>query len=207
MSGNTTTLADALSLDRTAARQMVAAAGVREKLGQVPARVLKGLLENVWDEVLARVDQTLELPLPGLLGAAWSRYAELGKYCNQEEYPPDEVSVVTLSNHTVSSVHRPHVDLEVTGAVPVRLRLDFEVELSAEVEAAQLTIQAARIRKLVSGTVGYEVKLSCGGKVLKEVQGTFRVTRGFSFGEGIPIRPAIRVEKVVEPAAASAAGD
>lgn len=198
------TLAGALSLDRAAVERMMAAAGVKEKLGAVPARVLGGLLDNVRDEVLARVHLALDVPLPRLLASAWSRCKDLRKFCDPGACPPDEVRVVTLAKHTVRSVHRPYVYVDVTGAVvPIRLRADFEVELSAEVEAAKLTIQAARLRKLLRATVAYGVKLSFQGRELKETKGVFTLPGEFSFGEGIPILPVIRVEK---PTAAPAAG-
>ncbi|HEX8691802.1 MAG TPA: hypothetical protein VF746_05255 [Longimicrobium sp.] len=206
MSGEVTTLAGALSLDRATVERMLAVAGVKEKLGEVPARMLGGVLDSVRDQVLSRVHLVLDVPLPTLLAGAWSRCMDLRKFCDPKAHPPDEVSVVTLAKHTVRSVHRPHVAVEVTGGpVPVRLRMDFEVGFWAEVEAARLTIQAARLRRLLRGTLAYGVKLSFQGRELRETNGTFTLPGEFSFGEGIPILPTIRVEKPVEPAAGAVA--
>jgi hypothetical protein len=207
MSEKTTTLGSALALDRADAETLVKAAGAKQALGEVPAQILASLLEGAWREIAERVDEALDLPVPDLLAGAWARYTDLWKYCDPDAYPPGKVSVVSLAKHTVRSVHRPAVEVEVSGAaVPVRLRIELQVDLTAGVEGARLSIQAGKIRKLICGTVDFTATLSYDEQEIKKVKHTLTLPGTVSFGEGIPILPVVRVDQGVVPPAVAAEG-
>lgn len=205
MSENTTTLGNALALDRADTEALVKAAGAKQALGELPAQILASLLESAWREIAERLDEALDLPVPNLLAGAWGRYTDLWKYCDPEAYPPQKVSVVSLAKHTVRSVHRPAVEVEVSGAaVPVKLRIELQVDLAAEVEGAKLSIQAGKIRKLLCGTIDFSAKLSYDGQEIKKAKRALTLPGTLSFGEGIPILPVVRVDQAVVPPAVAA---
>lgn len=188
---DTTTLGGVLALDGPAAEKLVDASGVREALGEVPARLVKPLLGKLWPLVAARVNSVLDVPIPRLLASGWSRYTELWKYTDPETYPPGRVTVLALAPHTIRSVHRPHVQVEIAGAVPVRLRLDFEVDLTADVKDAALMIEGGRVREILGGEASYRVTLGCRGQRIRAVEESFTIPT-LTFPEGIAIVPVAR---------------
>jgi hypothetical protein len=188
---DTATLGGVLALDGPAAEKLVDASGLREKLGEVPARLVTPLLGKLWPLVAARVNSVLDVPIPRLLASGWSRYTELWKYSDPDAYPPGKVTVLNLAPHTLRSVHRPHVQVEIAGAVPIKLRLDFEVDLTAEVKDAALTIEGGRVREILGGEASYRVTLGCRGQRIRAVEESFTIPT-LAFPEGIAIVPVAR---------------
>jgi hypothetical protein len=207
MSETVATLGSALALDRAETERLIGAGARGSGFAGIAQDVLASLLPDIWSEVAARVRLVIDVPIPGILGAGWSRYVDLLKFCDAERYPPDRVSLVPLAAHTVRSRHRPHVEIEVSGVVPVpvTLRLGFQVDVAADVQGAKLAIQGGRIVKLLGGTVGLKAALSCEGERIVERESALTLPGEHSFGEGIPIAPAIPLRDVVIAGVAPAA--
>lgn len=205
MSETVPTVGSALALDRAAAERLIDAAAP-EEAGGLSRQAVAAVLRDVWSEVAGRVAEALDVPLPDVLAGAWSRAHELAQYRDPERYPPDQVNTVPLAAHTVVSSHRPHVELEIRGlgAAAIHLRLELEVELSARVNGARLAIRAGRIERLLAGTVDLVARLGCRGVAVAERDLSFTLPGAVSFGQGIPLSPAIPLGSEIPIAAAPA---
>ena len=198
MSESETTLGTLLAPDGDATRRLLEHAGVDGAFGALAREAVESFLPDVARELAARVREVLEVPVPEVLASAWGRSVELLKYRDPERYPPEKVSIVPLATHTVTSRHRPRVEVEVNGVLPtpVTLRLELEVELTAEVEGAKIAIQAGKIRKLFAGTVHLEGTLSFEGEEITSAERDVSIPGEIRLGDGIAIAPTIALGDV-----------
>ena len=112
------------------------------------------------EALLGKVAQMLDEPMFKVLADAWSKCAEILKYRDKKKYPPGETYLVALAQHSISSVHRPSIDVVVNG---MRFgTLEFLVTLAIDVESFQLEIEDATIKKMRAG------KLQASGEVALE---------------------------------------
>jgi hypothetical protein len=187
------------------------AVGADEAFAGVAKQAVESFLPDLGAELIARIRDVLNVPVPGVVAAAWSRSVDLLKYRDPERYPPEKVSVVPLATHTVKSRHKPAVEVEVSGVLPtpVKLRLALDVELTAKVEGAKIAIQAGKIRKLMGGTLHLTGTLFAGDHQIGSGTRTIQIPGELSLGEGIAIAPAISLGEGVpiagKPEAAPAA--
>ena len=187
------TVGSALALNREETERLIEAAVHPDENAGVTRQALNGVLASVWSEVAARIGEALDVPLPDVLAGGWSRAHELMQYRDPERYPRDTVSTVPLADHRVVSTHQPRVELQVRGITPapITLRLEVQVDLEAAVDGAVLAIRAGRIEKLLAGEVDLSARMSVRGVVIAQRKAGFKLPGAFSFGEGIPIAPAI----------------
>lgn len=96
------------------------------------------------------VDQILDIPLGGILGAAWEKSAEFREALDSSQETPNANFDVSLVDHEIQSVHRPGVKMYYGQALVARV--DFEVDLSLRLEAVRLVIRNGRIEEIQTGT-------------------------------------------------------
>ena len=106
------------------------------------------------------ISAALDVALDEMIGGAWSRVRELQKYADPEQTPPGDVNTVTLSDHTIESVHEPSVDVVVSN-VTVKT-FQFNVAARLHVKGANLVVQDGKIQEIQLA------KLELGGSVLLE---------------------------------------
>lgn len=131
----------------------------REALNRKKARSKRGPLgTNALNAGLKQaLLNSLDIALDELLGRAWSGWNELRQYADPEQTPPEDINVVTVSNHTISSTHRPSVGVFVHG-VEVHA-FEFEVAANLDVQGINLQVQAGEITAIQLG------KLKLGGSI------------------------------------------
>jgi len=103
--------------------------------------------------------KALDIAIDDILGQAWSGWEELREYADPEKTPPDDVKVVSVSNHTIESVHEPAVDVVVSG-ITVH-SFPFHVAAQIDVEGVNLVVQGGMIQEIQMGSLklGGSVKL------------------------------------------------
>ncbi|HYJ78111.1 MAG TPA: hypothetical protein VEW03_00715 [Longimicrobiaceae bacterium] len=207
MSETMGSVADLLQVDGAAGDRLLSAAGDGAAVQALPEPVREAV-GGIGEQVAEGLREALGAPFADILGGAWSRYADLWKFCDRKAYPPDKVSVVTLAEHTITSTHQPYVDIELSAILPmpVRLRLDFQADVEAKIQGARLAIRDGKIRKLHAATVVFSGSLHCEGKQVLSREATLKIEKGISFGDGIPIRPGLELGEKVPIAAVEPAG-
>ena len=133
----------------------------REELRKDPkAAVRKEPDRKTLDGALKKAMFTaLDVAIDDILGQAWSGWTELREYADPEKTPPEDVHVVSVSNHTIESVHEPAVDVVVNG-ITVH-SFPFHVAAQLDVEGVNLVVQGGMIQEIQMGSLklGGSVKL------------------------------------------------
>ena len=127
-----------------------------------------------------------DLSIPHLLGSAWSKYAALRKYTNSREYPPDTLYTEAFFKQTVTSTHKPFVELQVGGVKVATVK--FVVEVKVTFEEVTLAIQDARIMAAKTGKVTASGTVKCEEvDVLKRKLGQLELPGQIRFQGGLAI--------------------
>ncbi|HEX7978993.1 MAG TPA: hypothetical protein VF461_10350 [Gemmatimonadaceae bacterium] len=186
-----------VSEDAVAAVESATKDTVRKVASQ--ASVIKAILQHgvpatQWaaaaSQVIALLHKELsDLSIPQLLAGGWTKYEKFQAYCDETKHPAHERNVIPLFTHTVSSTHRPTVELRIDG-VPAG-RVDFEVELSVTIESVSVVIMNKRFMAAQLGAVEAKGTVKCEGvDILERKLGRFDLPGTLSFGDGYPIEPS-----------------
>jgi len=140
-------------------------------------------------QVIALLRKELsKLSIPELLAKGWAQYDEFRTYCDEAKHPPAKPCVVSLFKHSVSSKHRPVVELFLDGAPAGKVQ--FEVEISFEFEGASVVISNKRFMAAKTGSAQAKGTLSCEGtQILERELAKIDLPGELPFGDGYPIEP------------------
>jgi hypothetical protein len=146
-------------------------------------------------------NELASLSIPALLAKGWTKYAPFREYCKEPKYTPNKRYVVPLYKHTLSSKHRPVIELRLDG-LPAG-KVNFEVELSLTFESAALVIQNKRFMSVTPGTAEAKGTLKCeGAQILERKLDKISLPGEISFGDGFPIEPFAASTEPPAPAVA-----
>jgi hypothetical protein len=140
----------------------------------------------VMDEALHVLESILDKGLGDILTSAWVTCPSLQEAADPARHGPDEVILVPLLEHTVSSKQEPAIDFT-CGGVQVG-SLKFAVALDLQLSGVVLRVKASRIHEIASGTCDADAKLSVADIELAERK-TPKIALPLSIqlGAGIPI--------------------
>ncbi|MCW9708289.1 hypothetical protein [Fodinibius salsisoli] len=140
------------------------------------------------EDIKTKAGDLLSVTIPDILIRAWNKAGILNKYVNREKYDPEEVFLIELKEHTVSSKHKPYLDVEVNNKSIGRINVDVDLEIL--VKGGILKIQDARIRQLRTGTLKISGAIHCEGlEITKKESKEIKIPGKIALGEGIPIAP------------------
>ncbi len=124
-------------------------------------------------------------PVATLLGC-WSKYRELRQHADRSKHSADEVALVPMVRHKVKSSQQAKI--EVFAGAAALGHLDFQFDLSLELEGVILKVQDGRIRSVTTGRCQGRAALACAGNVLVEKKTQYLELSGvINLGEGIAI--------------------
>jgi len=160
--------------------------------GSLDARAFSGDLKKA-------VLKALDIALDDLLGRAWSGWEELRQYADPKQTPPDEINLVTVSNHTIKSQHEPSVDIIVDG-VPIH-SFDFDVSVQLDVKGVDLEVQGGKITKIRLGSLKLGGSVKLGNRpLLKKDVAQVTIPQVMQLANPIPIRwPVAQTNSVSQP--------
>ena len=100
--------------------------------------------------VIRQLGDLLNFKMSDVVVGAWRKRQEIVQYRDREKYPADEVHVVPLLEHTLTSTHSPTIQPIVNNvALP---KITFDVVVRLKIEGMMLKIRAAKIRELLVGS-------------------------------------------------------
>jgi hypothetical protein len=148
------------------------------------AKAAPGLpLGVLLDGVGRAVQDALDVPVTDLLIGAWERARDLHAALETTRRSTSATALVPLLSHSISSKHRPYVDVVVEG-VPL-VRLEFPVTVEFRLEGVVVRVRRGRIAEILAGTVKVKGTVKFGDFVLFEkamapvsIPGVLAVTRG-----------------------------
>ena len=137
--------------------------------------------------IAARIPDLLRLDLGAILVGGWKKVAEFQRYADPARYPPDETIFVKLGQHTVTSSHKPSLDIVVDG-----VKVDtvpFELKLTVTLDTALLTIRAGEVLAVSPGTCKAAGEFKCEGySLVRREPRSIKLPGRWTFKEPIRIR-------------------
>ena len=131
------------------------------------AKAVPGLpLGPIIDGVSKGLETALDVPISSMLVGAWDRARELRAAIQQTRDADNEAVLLPLLDHTITSDHRPHVDVVLSGA-PIA-RLVFPLTVAFQLEGIVLRIAKGRIADVLAGRMTVKATLKFAEFVLIE---------------------------------------
>ena len=111
---------------------------------------------------------------------------------------PDQTLLVEITRHTVTSSHKPSLDIIVDGVTIDKV--PFELKLTVTLDGALLTICDGRILAVSPGACKVAGEFKCEGySILKRESAPVRLPGTWTFKEPIPISPPALAALPAEP--------
>ncbi|HTZ17908.1 MAG TPA: hypothetical protein VMB78_05660 [Dissulfurispiraceae bacterium] len=153
-------------------------------------RIVREAGAYVWpqaiEEVSRKVPEILDVSLPEIIVSAWNKYRLLAKCCDPDKYSPDEVFLVPLIDHTITSEHKPHIDV-LLGERPF-FRIDFIIDISLMLNGFIARVQGGRLKEIRTGLCKASGSIKCDGFMLAERESApLELPGSIDFGDGVPI--------------------
>ena len=120
--------------------------------------------KNVWEEIIETSTQLLNLKLSVVLEKAWEKYEEVSKYLDVNTYGKDEVFLIPLLEHTITSEHHPKIEVSL-GETQLG-EINFDLLLNLKLSGILLKINGGKIQGVKSGKCSSSGSFSCEGIVL-----------------------------------------
>lgn len=159
---------------------------IREVADDMHETVPEGKGHAVVNAVARHLDDLLGIEVSDILLRAWKKYEDLGRYNDPLRYPPDQLFLVPLTEHTISSKHKPA--LEIAAGKLFKKTIPFDIALELELTGFILEIQGGKIRTILTGECRGKGTVSCMGTLLiNRESGEIRLPGSIALGDGIPI--------------------
>ena len=130
-------------------------------------RAVPGLpLAPIIEGVSKALHEALDVPVSSILAKAWDRVRELRAAMNQTRDGEKAAVLVPLLDHTITTEHRPYVDVVVEGTAIARLV--FPLKLALELEGIVLRIAKGRLTDVMAGQLKLKATLKFADFVLLE---------------------------------------
>jgi hypothetical protein len=147
---------------------------------------LKGTPELSWDSVAEEIEgayrNLFDIDMLKIFCGGWAKLKKLQEYLDKEKHPPEEASLLTLAEHTISSKHHPHIDI-MLGEKRL-FELAFEVLLKFKLMSFVLKIQDGCIHEIKAGSFIGAGIVKCGGqKLVEKKSGEHKLPGSVAFKE------------------------
>ena len=131
------------------------------------AKAVPGLpLGPIVEGVSKGLETALDVPISSMLAGAWDRARELRAAMQQTRDSEKEAVLLPLLDHTITSEHRPYVDVVLNGTAIARLV--FPLTVSFHLEGIVLRIAKGRIADVLAGQMTIKATLKFAEFVLIE---------------------------------------
>jgi hypothetical protein len=170
--------AEADELMSSSARQ----AGVGAAVGRAVGGLTAAGRDTVCHEVGHVADTLLDIDVTDVIAAAWKKHADLRAAGRRTALRPGSEEVVSLATHTITSTHRPYVDVYVDDVEITRI--DIELTLRLVLTGVLALVREGYLVALHAGTCDVTARLGCEHVQLAErttslsIPGTMRLRRG-----------------------------
>ncbi len=159
---------------------------LREVADDMHKEVPEGKGRALVNAIARHLDDLLGIEVSDILLRAWKKYENLGRYNDPLRYPPDQLFLVPLTEHTISSKHKPA--LEIAAGKLFKKTIPFDIALELELTGFMLEIQGGKIITILTGECRGKGTVSCMGTLLLNRESEeIRLPGSIALGDGIPI--------------------
>jgi hypothetical protein len=149
-------------------------------------------------DVGARIGELLEVPIPDIFLASWTRTGILKQLVEESRTTPDAITNLELSDHMIKSQHRPHI--EIKGRNTAVKKIEFTLRLLFNLKGFSIRIQDGAITEMKSGPCEMQGTLEYQGLAVAEKKlAPIKLPETVSFARGAKVEaPKIPLEKTAE---------
>jgi len=161
-----------------------------ERIFSLKERVSKEVKEIKWpvtfSEIIKKIGDLLNIPIPDIMIKAWNKYGILQKYLDKKKYSPEETIIIPLAEHTIKSDHHPYIEILINDE-PVG-KIKFDINIALTLKGITLKIQNGRIKEILTGdckgrgTIKYENLV-----ILERQLGSISLPGSIDLGQGVTI--------------------
>lgn len=161
---------------------------IKEKM----SKELKGIPipHSFFEQMIEQLSELLHIDVRAILVSVWSKSEEFKKYLDGEEYSPEEILLLPLAEHSITSEHTPALK-PFLDKIPLG-EIKFHVYLELELKGAVVKIQNG---KLMGGTIGTcegKGSITCGDvHLLEKDTQPWSLPGSIELSDGIPIQGAV----------------
>ncbi len=116
------------------------------------------------DDLLSSLLDSLDIPLKDVAFTAWDRHLAVEKAKADTQGKPGVSETVRLAQHVITSVHEPHVDVEVGGLTTVKVLLLLTLKLT--IDTVVIRVTEGRIEEIGPANAVVGATLAVDGKTV-----------------------------------------
>ena len=139
-----------------------------------------------WQQFQAQLPQLFDVPLLDILLASWEKYSLVSLYAEPNAQEPGKRTTLDLDKRSLSSTHKPRVELRVNDQLIATL--PFTIKLQLQFKTLRLTLGDGRIWRIETGHCEGSGSVLMGGQtILERTFAKVDLPGRIEFDEGIPI--------------------
>jgi len=115
---------------------------------------------TVFGAIVDKVQDLLDMNLSEIMMTGWNKYGLLADCVDEKKYAPGESVLVALAKHSLSSVHKPSIEVMVNDKSTAKI--PFTIKLTLNLKGAELKVQDKKIREIRLGEVDGNGFIKCG---------------------------------------------
>ncbi len=177
--------------EQAEAEELMSSSARQAGVGAAVGRALGGLTtagrDTVCHEVGHVADTLLDIDATDVIAAAWKKHSDLRAAGRRTYQTPGTEEVVQLATHTITSTHRPYVDVFVDDVEITRV--DIELSLRFVMKGVLALVRDGWLVALHAGTCDATAGLGCEHVQLAERKASFSIPGTMVLRQGIDLRP------------------
>ena len=164
---------------------------------------LQGIKTSAFDDVGAKIEELLKIPITDIFVASWKRTDAIKEVLDESRLAPDSITSIELGDHSIKSQHHPHI--EVRNRNGSLKKIEFKLRLLFKLKGFSLQVQNGSITTMQSGPCEMQGALEYQGLVVAERKNS-AIELPASVALDGPGKVEVR-ESVAEKAASNGAGE
>ncbi|HSS17272.1 MAG TPA: hypothetical protein VLQ29_09855 [Candidatus Dormibacteraeota bacterium] len=109
-------------------------------------------------DLASKIAELFNFELPDLLVPCWKKARELQEALEESKKSPDDITVLELSEHSITNEYHPYVEIRVAG-LPLPKKIEFKVQIVTRLKGINLKIKAGTITEIQAGSCNFEGKV------------------------------------------------
>lgn len=137
-----------------------------KKFGERVGEEVKGIKSAALPDVAEKVAELFEIPIPDIFLSSWKKASGIQALLEESRSAPETVMNTELGEHTINSVHRPHIEIRIQSKTIKKI--EFTLKMSFYLKGFVLKIKDGAIRGMQTGLCEVKGKLEYKDLVIAE---------------------------------------
>ncbi|MDQ2976102.1 MAG: hypothetical protein M3R69_11915 [Acidobacteriota bacterium] len=130
------------------------------------SKEIKGMKVAAMPDLAAKMGELFDIPIADIFLTSWKKANVLQTLLEESKKTPETVMELELSEHTINSQHKPHIEVRVQNTTVKKL--EFILRLVFRVKGFVLTIQNGAIKEMRTGICDARGTLEYQGLIIAE---------------------------------------